>query len=60
MMHTHESRHIDESEQGSAIIMVLLATVLLGMGLVFQMPAVVYFLARMGLVTARFLASNIK
>ncbi|MGC4084577.1 MAG: twin-arginine translocase subunit TatC [Vicinamibacterales bacterium] len=33
---------------------------LLGMGLVFQMPAVVYFLARMKLVTARFLVSNFK
>jgi sec-independent protein translocase protein TatC len=38
----------------------LYSKMLLGMGLVFQMPAVVYFLARMGLVTARFLASNIK
>jgi sec-independent protein translocase protein TatC len=33
---------------------------LIGMGLVFQMPAVVYFLARMNMVTARFLISNFK
>ena len=33
----------------------LYTKMLLGMGLVFQMPAVVYFLARMKLVTARFL-----
>jgi sec-independent protein translocase protein TatC len=33
---------------------------LLGMGLVFQMPALVYFLAKMGLVTARFLAKQFK
>jgi sec-independent protein translocase protein TatC len=33
---------------------------LIGMGLVFQMPTVVYFLAKMKLVTARFLASKIK
>ena len=32
----------------------------LSMGLVFQMPAVVYFLARIGLVTARFLVRNFK
>jgi sec-independent protein translocase protein TatC len=33
---------------------------LLAMGLVFQMPALVYPLARMGLVTARFLARHFK
>jgi len=33
---------------------------LLGMGLVFQMPALVYPLARMGLVTARFLVRKFK
>ena len=38
----------------------LAAVLLLGLGLVFQMPAVVYFLARMRLVTARFLFSHIK
>ncbi len=31
-----------------------------GMAIVFQMPTVVYFAARMGVVTARFLARNIK
>lgn len=38
----------------------LYSKMLIGMGLVFQMPAVVYFLARMRLVTARFLVSHIK
>jgi sec-independent protein translocase protein TatC len=38
----------------------LYTKMLFGMGLVFQMPAVVYFLARMGLVTARFLTRNLK
>ena len=33
---------------------------LIGMGLVFQMPAVIFFLAKMRLVTAKFLASNFK
>jgi sec-independent protein translocase protein TatC len=33
----------------------LYAKMLVGMGLVFQMPAVIYFLAKMRLVTARFL-----
>ena len=33
----------------------LYTKMLLGMGLIFQMPAVVYFLAKMNLVTARFL-----
>jgi len=30
------------------------------MGVVFQMPTLVFFLAKMGLVTARFLASQLK
>ena len=38
----------------------LYTKMLIGMGLVFQMPTVVYFLATMKLVTARFLARNIK
>ena len=38
----------------------LYTKMLFGMGLVFQMPAVVYFLARMGLVTARFLWRSTK
>jgi sec-independent protein translocase protein TatC len=38
----------------------LYSKMLIGMGLVFQMPAVVYFLAKMRLVTARFLAKNVK
>lgn len=38
----------------------LYVKMILGMGLVFQMPAVVYFLARIGLVTARFLVRHIK
>ena len=38
----------------------LYTKMLLGMGLVFQMPAVVYFMARMGVVTARFLLKNLK
>src|SRR6478736_3249594 len=38
----------------------LYSKMLLGMGLVFQMPAVVFFLAKMKLVTARFLVSNFK
>jgi sec-independent protein translocase protein TatC len=33
---------------------------LFGMGLIFQMPAVVFFLARIGLVSARFLLNNLK
>src|SRR5262245_30284874 len=33
---------------------------LFGMGLIFQMPAVVFFLARVGLVSARFLLRNLK
>ena len=33
---------------------------LLGMALVFQMPTAVFFLAKMGLVSARFLWKNIK
>jgi sec-independent protein translocase protein TatC len=38
----------------------LYTKMLLGMGIVFQMPAVVFFLAKMKLVTARFLVSNLK
>ena len=38
----------------------LYTKMLLGMGLVFQMPSVVFFLAKMGVVTARFLVRNIK
>ena len=38
----------------------LYSKMLIGMGLVFQMPAVVYFLAKMKLVSARFLISNFK
>jgi sec-independent protein translocase protein TatC len=38
----------------------LYAKMLLGMVLVFQMPTVVFFLAKMRMVTARFLAVNIK
>ena len=38
----------------------LYTRLLLGLGLVFQLPTIVYFLAKMKLVTARFLASNIK
>jgi len=38
----------------------LYSKMLLGMGVVFQMPTVVYFLARIKLVTARFLASQLK
>ena len=38
----------------------LYTKMLFGMGLVFQMPAVVFFLAKMGLVTARFLVKQFK
>ena len=38
----------------------LYTKMLLGMGAVFQMPTVVFFLARMGLVTARFLWRNLR
>ena len=38
----------------------LYSKMLIGLGLVFQMPAVVYFMARMHLVTARFLAKHFK
>src|SRR5712691_7199601 len=38
----------------------LYTKMLLGMGLVFQLPTIVFFLAKMKLITARFLASNIK
>ena len=36
----------------------LYTKMLLGMGLVFQMPTIVFFLAKMKLVTARFLLEN--
>lgn len=38
----------------------LYVKVLLGFGVIFQMPTLVFFLARMGVVTAGFLAKNIK
>jgi sec-independent protein translocase protein TatC len=38
----------------------LYVKMVLGMGLVFQMPAIVYSLARIGLVTARFLLKSFK
>ena len=38
----------------------LYVKMLLGFGLIFQMPTVVFFLARMQMVTARFLARNTK
>jgi sec-independent protein translocase protein TatC len=38
----------------------LYTKMLLGMAIVFQMPTAVFFLAKMGLVSARFLWSNIK
>jgi sec-independent protein translocase protein TatC len=38
----------------------LYTKLLLGMGLVFQMPSIVFFLAKMGVVTARFLLRHIK
>ncbi len=38
----------------------LYVKMILGMGLVFQMPAIVYSLARMGIVTARFLLKSFK
>src|SRR5215212_2895184 len=38
----------------------LYTKMLLGMGLVFQMPTVVFFLAKMKLITARFLVGNLK
>jgi sec-independent protein translocase protein TatC len=38
----------------------LYVKMILGMGLVFQMPAVVYSLSRIGLVTARFLVKSFK
>jgi len=33
---------------------------LIGLGIVFQLPTIVFFLAKMKLVTARFLATNLK
>jgi sec-independent protein translocase protein TatC len=38
----------------------LYTKMLLGLGIVFQLPTVVFFLAKMKLVTARFLATNLK
>lgn len=38
----------------------LYTKMLIGMGIVFQMPTVVYFLARLKLITARFLARHFK
>jgi len=38
----------------------LYTKMLLGLGIVFQLPTVVFFLAKMKLVTGRFLASNLK
>jgi sec-independent protein translocase protein TatC len=38
----------------------LYTKMLLGMGVVFQMPTVVFFLAKMKMITARFLISNFK
>jgi sec-independent protein translocase protein TatC len=38
----------------------LYVKMILGMGLVFQMPAIVYSMARLGLVTARFLLKSFK
>jgi sec-independent protein translocase protein TatC len=38
----------------------LYSKMLIGMGIVFQMPTVVYFLAKLRLVTARFLAKHFK
>jgi len=43
-----------------APVFALYVKMVLGMGLVFQMPAVVYSLARIGLVTARFLIRSFK
>ncbi len=41
-------------------VFALYVKMILGMGLVFQMPAIVYSLARIGLVTARFLVKSFK
>ena len=38
----------------------LYVKMLIGLGLIFQMPTVVFFLAKMKLLTARFLAKNVK
>jgi sec-independent protein translocase protein TatC len=38
----------------------LYTKMLIGLGIIFQLPTVVFFLAKMKLVTARFLASNLK
>jgi len=38
----------------------LYVKMLLGLGLIFQMPTIVFFLAKMKILTARFLAKNVK
>ena len=38
----------------------LYTKMLLGLGIIFQMPTVVFFLAKMKMVTARFLVKNFK
>src|SRR5712691_7275 len=38
----------------------LYTKMMIGLGIVFQLPTIVFFLAKMKLVTARFLASNLK
>src|SRR3954468_2620463 len=38
----------------------LYSKMLIGMGIVFQMPTVVFFLAKMGMISARFLITNFK
>ena len=45
---------------GAAFNHYIIFPLLIGMGLVFQMPTVVFFLAKMRLVTARFLLRNTK
>lgn len=41
-------------------VFALYVKMMIAMGLVFQMPALVYFLARMGVLTARFMLRNFK
>ena len=41
-------------------VLVAALSVLLGMAIVFQMPTAVFFLAKMGLVSARWLWDNLK
>ena len=38
----------------------LLSTILLGLGLVFELPILIFFLSRIGLITTRFLIKNFK